>query len=234
MIGIIIGIGISILFFLIFLFIKRIDFDSKNDKKKQTKKKITKKQLDYLNNYKFKLKIKPKTRFNNLQIFNEEINEKTEEYLFSSRSWKDNKWVEKNMIRNGKKGIITWKQYDAFSNFAGIYRITINDKNFKKIYIGKSTNVIQRLAYHIENTKKDSNPKNQYITNALKYHGIEKATWEVLSDWNWTDKYDQGYNKQTRNLNDRLNLEEQKFIDAYIKEYGQSILYNQDRGGIDY
>ncbi len=203
-----VGIAIAVIF--VFVIIR----DKNNNKSDKQSKQAEQNKQQYKSEFK-------KENIQNLEETSE----------FDKNTWKDNQWVQENLLK-----VITYSQYKSFSNKPGIYGITIRQKNGEKmIYVGKSVNVIQRLSYHIDKASRPHQDGDQYITNALRKKIEDNhwnyIHWEILSDKDWINKY-----KIDKNftLNDALNEEERKFISLMKINEEYLGVYNKDEGGIDY
>ncbi len=104
---------------------------------------------------------------------------------YNNEKWRDEYWVEKNLI---KTGILNKYQYNHFKNEAGVYRITILNKDRKNtFYIGESMNLVQRISYHVSNALDDEEKlkKKQNVTIKIKNAGIENIKFEILTSPEW-------------------------------------------------
>lgn len=148
--------------------------------------------------------------------------------LFLAYQWNENqvgnyKYVQEHLIDTK---IITKKQYDAFKNKGGVYKITIYDSvGFPKgFYIGESNDLIKRLCYHMKNAYGEHNESTQKITKVIK-NQVDigyKLDWTVIKVTNNSNLIGRPY-EEAKKI--RLDLET-KTIQEYINKSRN--LYNVD------
>ncbi len=149
---------------------------------------------------------------------------------FNKWSWRDKKWVEEHMIRSNKSktGIISHEEYEKYSEVPGIYYFIIQDKDYLKIYIGKSKSLVLRLSYYINNMQTNN---AHHIVQEMIEHGIKNTTWGVLTDEKWVEQYWK-YNDEQQAL--FLSQREESYIELAVDVWGMEDVNNKDFTGTKY